>query len=479
MIRAILSLYSPGYPNALVYMLQSTEYQIPPYLKWYWRTTNFAAVAKRRQLEPTRSAILLLRSLRLGMALQVAIGLVLIQKGLNDSLVGGIQLGIAAIISYPVLWAHAVILPLLLGRLVIIWPQQRRLIKQSRAIFSNHHGKKIAVAGSYGKTTMKELLQTILSEGKKVAATPGNKNVSVSHGAFARRLKGDEDILVIEYGEGRPGDVARFTAITKPDIGIITGIAPAHLDKYKTLQAAGEDIFGLADYLNDKSVYVNGESPAAQDFVKPAHVTYSSSGVDGWKVSDVKIAADHTAFKLRKGSKSFNLKTGLVGRHQIGPLSLAAAIASELGLSKAQIEKGMSKTKPYEHRMQPYILGGARVIDDTYNGNIEGVRAGLELLKEVKAKRKLYITPGLVDQGTDAAIIHQEMGELIAKAKPDNVVLMKNSVTEWIQSGLDKGGYKGQVTIESNPLNFYINLRQFVASGDLVLMQNDWTDNYN
>jgi UDP-N-acetylmuramoyl-tripeptide--D-alanyl-D-alanine ligase len=129
--------------------------------------------------------------------------------------------------------------------------------------------------------------------------------------------------------------------------------------------------------------------------------------------------------------------------------------------------------------MQAYQLSGGWVIDDTYNGNIEGIRAGTQLLIDLSAKRKIYVTPGLVDQGKETKTVHLEMGRLIAAAEPDLVVLMKNSVTQFIQEGLEFGNFKGIVRVEENPLQFYNNLREFIAAGDLVIMQNDWPDNYS
>src|SRR5665213_3673633 len=255
MIGYLISMYLPSYPIVLVYMLQGSEYHVGPYLKWLWRTKDFSTVMKRRQLDRTRPARLLLLALRLGMVLQIIGGLTLIYFGGWHHLTGGLAFGAALIISYPIVWSHLVVLPLLMGREFSTKPKERRLIRKSATVFSGHPGVKIAIAGSYGKTTMKELLNTVLSEGLKVAATPANKNVSSSHAYFAAKLKGDEDVLVIEYGEGAPGDVARFARITQPTLAIITGLAPAHLDQYKTLQAAGKDIFSVADHLNGKHVY--------------------------------------------------------------------------------------------------------------------------------------------------------------------------------------------------------------------------------
>lgn len=479
MIKGFLSLYSPRYASTLVYMLQSTEYELDPYLKWYWRTTNFNKVVYRRQLHRTKASMLLLIALSLGMCLQIIAGIALILLWNNHGLSYGWQMGLALLISYPVVWAHMIVVPLLLGKVFIVWPRDRKYIHQSKSIFKNHPGVKIAVAGSYGKTSMKELLLTVLREGKRTVATPANKNVASSHAKFARTLKGDEEVVIIEYGEGKPGDIARFARTTAPNKGIITGLAPAHLDHYPTLEAAGEDIFGLSNFVDDSGLYVNADSPAAQKFLKKSFQAYSEKGALGWKVNKVKVAIDGTSFEMSKGNRKLKLKSGLLGRHNVGPLALVAALADQLGLTKAQIEAGVAKTMPFEHRMQPRPVSGAWIIDDTYNGNIDGIRAGLELLKELPARRKIYVSPGLVDQGVETKAVHEEMGELIAKARPDSVVLMLNTASRYIQDGLEKGKYRGGLVVEDDPLKFYTNIDQFVAAGDVVMMQNDWTDNYN
>lgn len=478
MIGSFSSLYKLGYPKALVYMLQSSEYKAGPYLKWVARTKDFSRVMHRRALEPTKAARMLLLALRLGMLAQVIAGVALLYAGIWHDVPGGIAFGAALIISYPFVWAYLAVIPLLLGRELSTKPKEQQLITGSEAVFAKHKGAKIAVAGSYGKTTMKELLNTVLSEGLDVAATPANKNVSVSHARFATKLTGEEDVLIIEYGEGEPGDVARFAHLTHPTHAVITGLAAAHLDRYKTVQAAGDDIFAVADYLEGKNVYVNDESPGINPFLKPEYETFNAQGALGWSIGKVKAGLDGTSFTLTKGKKSMELKSGLLGRHHLGFLAFAAALALQLGLSEKQVREGIAKTKPFEHRMQPYQLAGAWIIDDTYNGNLEGIRAGTRLLKTLTAKRKIYVTPGLVDQGEETVSVHREAGELIAESRPDLVILMQNSVTDYIKQGLKAGHFKGELRIENDPLDFYKNLNHFVASGDLVVMQNDWTDNY-
>jgi UDP-N-acetylmuramoyl-tripeptide--D-alanyl-D-alanine ligase len=477
-MKNFFSLYSPNYSRTLVYMLQSTEYAVEPYLKWVWRTKDFSSVMRRRTLNKTKAARLLLLSLRLGILLELALGCLLVYLGLKHHLSGGAYFGVALIIVYPFIWAYLLIVPLTLGRLFITGPAQAKQIEDASIIFADHKAIKIAVAGSYGKTSMKELLNTVLSEKFKLAVTPANKNVSSSHAKFAKSLQGDEEILVIEYGEGEPGDVMRFANLTHPTQGVITGLAPAHLDKYKTLQAAGQDIFSLADYLQNKNVYVNDEAESVKPFIKDSYNLFNEKSALDWQVSQVRTGLDGTSFEITKHNKKLSLKSGLVGKHQVGYLAFVAAYGLNLGMTDKQVVEGLSKTKPFEHRLQPYSLSGAWIIDDTYNGNLEGIKAGTRLLRDLQAKRKIYVTPGLVDQGEENRRVHISIGKLIAEAAPNIVVLMKNSTTKFIEAGLMQADYGGEIRIEDDPLGFYLNLKHFVASGDLVVMQNDWPDNY-
>jgi UDP-N-acetylmuramoyl-tripeptide--D-alanyl-D-alanine ligase len=478
MIKAFLGIYRPKFFETIAYMLQSSEYNEAKYLKWFWTTQNFNKVINRGKLDKTKAAKSLLYILYLLAFFIVAIGILCIILWHSNKLYAGWTFGLALMIGYPIIIANIIVIPLFIGRLLVINPSNNKKILKSEKIFKEFKGEKIAIVGSYGKTSMKELLVNVLGDYLKVAATPGNKNVAISHANFAFKLNGDEDVLIIEYGEGKPRDVELFTRITHPTRAIITGLAPAHLDKYKTLQAAGDDIFSVTNFVEPEKVYVNQESKETESFLQPKFNRYSKEGVNGWKVGAVQSTITGLSFNITKGKTKLRLSSKLVGQHHIGALVLAASLALELGLNEEQVEAGIAKTEPYEHRMQPYELSGAWVIDDTYNGNIEGIRVGCELLSSLKAKRKIYVTPGLVDQGKETKEIHKKLGGYIAQSDADIVVLMKNSVSDYIKQGLLENGFKNKIMIEPEPLKFYKNLSHFIASGDVVLMQNDWPDQY-
>lgn len=479
MLKDLLTMYSPSYPTVLVYMLQSTEYQVKPYLRWYGQIANFNMVMRRRKLDKTIAARLLVVSVRLGIALHIFACVMLVVTAKRSGFTPTYWYAGALLVSYPVVWAYALVIPLIVGRILLVTPKEKILIQKSRVIFSENPATTIAVLGSYGKTSMKEILFSVLSVGKKVAATPANKNVPVSHAHFAAKLKGDEDILIIEYGEGKPGDIKRFAEVTQPDMAVITGLAPAHLDKYPSLKAAGQDLFSINRYVNPDKIYVNADSPAIKPFLKHNYRYYDSKLVLGWQIDNISVGFDGVRFRMTKDKDIMKLHSSLLGRHQVGPLAFAAALANEIGLTKEQIQEGIASIQPVEHRMQPRFVRGAWIIDDAYNGNIDGMKAGLKLLAELPARRRIYITPGLVDQGEETSAVHVRLGEAIAKARPDQVVLMVNSATEHIQHGLRLGGFQGDLVLEHNPLNYYTNIEHYIAAGDVVLMQNDWTDNYN
>ncbi len=476
----MINLYNPfKFSKIIAYMLQNVEYNPANYVKWILRTKNFGRVMYRRQLDNTKAAVLF-RSCSLILILLLNIlAIYMAYAGIINSDVFNIVVSVILLIITPILTAFLIIVPLVIAKILISIPKENKLIKESKIIFTNTKAVKIAVAGSYGKTSMKEMLGTVLSQGKVVAITPANKNVASSHAIFARKLKGDEEVLVVEFGEGKPGDVKHFNDTFKQDIVIITGIAPAHLDAYSSLQEAASDIFSATNNVSGDSVYVNTESMSAKEYIKSSNLGYSRDGLTNTKVSNVVSDVSGLSFVINSTKNTYNINTKLVGLHMIGPICAVVDIAQKIGLSVQQIEAGTALLQPYQHRMQPRQLSsGAWIIDDTYNGNIDGIEAGLLFLKELSAVKKIYVTPGLVDQGSEVESIHVKIGKLIADCNPDTVVLMNNSVTNFITQGLNQAGFKNELIIENDPLNYYTNIEQYLANGDVVLMQNDWPDNY-
>lgn len=467
----ILSYYWPKAPWTLVYMLQQVEYNPGKFIAWVTTIPSLARVQQRGRLEVTARVKLMLLVAYVSWGIFMVGGVALaVIRGNGATL---LLLAIAPFVCVISLF----IVTFLLQRLVINPKQQTEIIAAQKKL-AGMNAERIAVIGSYGKTTMKELLGVVLAEAKRVAATPGNKNVLISHARWINSgVKGDEDVLIFEYGESEPGDIERLANFSKPNYAVVTGLAPAHLDGYRTLQAVTDDFTSIKKLVKPQNIFVNGEIQDLATAFEGCSI-YRREGVADIKVKDVQVGFEGTSFSAVVEGRTLRLHTGLLGKHQLGPLSAVIAVASKFGLTDEQITSGIAVTQPYEHRMQPRQLHGAWIIDDTYNGSIEGMRAGLELLADLPGKRKIYVTPGLVDQGQETQKVHRELGRLIAAARPDKVILMNNSVTQFIAQAIEEGQFEGELAIENNPLEFYTNLEHFLAGGDVVMLQNDWPDSY-
>jgi UDP-N-acetylmuramoyl-tripeptide--D-alanyl-D-alanine ligase len=466
----LLSYYWPTAPFAFVYMLQQVEYNPFKFIGWLRSLPNLLRIRQRGRLEVTDRIKLMLFISYFSWLLMFAVGII------ASLITNNYMFALLCLLS-PLTSTLTLFITTLLLQKFVVDRVERKEIMAAKEKLASIKARRIAVLGSYGKTTMKELLTTVLSEAKKVAATPGNKNVLISHARWVnKQLAGDEEVIIFEYGESKPGDIEELAAFSKPDVAVITGLAPAHLDGYASVESIADDLASIQNTVDSKNLYANGNSELLRQ--KATAYFYNSNGIANIKVSNIRIDFNATSFTLDIDGKKLHLFTGLVGAHQIGPLCAVVAVALRLGLNEKQITDGVAATTPYEHRMQPRNLHGAWIIDDTYNGNIEGMRAGLELLRALPGKRKIYVTPGLVDQGPETEQIHEELGQLIAAGAPDKVVLMQNSVVEYIRTGLNEGNYNGEISIEPNPLDYYTNLEHFLAAGDVVMLQNDWPDSY-
>ncbi|MDP3965334.1 MAG: Mur ligase family protein, partial [bacterium] len=280
-----------------------------------------------------------------------------------------------------------------------------------------------------------------------------------------------------------PGDVMRLCKCIDPHVGIITGVNEAHLEKFGTLEKTAATVFELAEYLKKRPVYINGESEIARTHAKSAlknHIVYSREGAGDCRVENPKSDLRGTTFGLVLDGVTSRVKTRLLGLHSIGPLAVSAHIASRLGLSRKQIDAGIAKTKAFSHRLEPHEdKSGVVTLDDSYNGNPDGVRAIIEFLELLEGRRRWYVTPGLVEMGPRTVEVHKEIGRRIAQAQLEKVILITNSVTPYIERGLREAGYTGEIIRFNDALQAYAALPHLTAKGDIVILQNDWPDQYS
>lgn len=173
------------------------------------------------------------------------------------------------------------------------------------------------------------------------------------------------------------------------------------------------------------------------------------------------------------------VRTSVLGEYIKGMINGSVIIAKMLGMTDGEIRLGITKIKPVEHRLQVIRReNNVLVIDDTYNGNSDGIKEGIALLKRFEDRRKVYVTPGLAETGDLKEPIHEEIGRQLSEVA-DYVILIRNSVTPFIYKGLVESGFDTKkIKWFETAKETYDNLWKEVQQDDVVLMQNDWSDNY-
>lgn len=476
MIKSWLSRYNLRYPRSLAYMLQASEYNIRDYLDWYHSADDFTRIERRKSFVGTAKGVLLLVAVWLIALLTIILSVVFLLFGVGTA---RYLLPALMITLLPHIMAYGLIVPLVFIKVFVQRPIEYLEIKKAQRKLKGHKAVKIGIAGSFGKTTMREILRTVLAEGKKVAAPPHSYNTPMSIGRFIDGLKGDEDILVFEFGEYYPGDIRKLCDLVDPDMGIITGVNEAHLKKSESLDKTVGMVFELADHLGIRPVYVNGESELARKNARPGHILYNQKRVGEWRINKQSTDLTGTSFVMEKGERRLELDSTLLGLHQVGPIAAVVNISLILGLSLEQVKIGVAKTRPFDHRLQPTIDdSGVIILDDSYNGNPDGVKAVLSFLSSLKGYRRFYITPGLVEMGHRTEEVHRSIGRNLAKAGIEKIVLIRNSVTPYIEQGLKEEEYGGEVMWFDDGPSAFVALPLLTVKGDIVLLQNDWTDQY-
>ncbi|MEO6029254.1 MAG: UDP-N-acetylmuramoyl-tripeptide--D-alanyl-D-alanine ligase [Candidatus Binatia bacterium] len=281
----------------------------------------------------------------------------------------------------------------------------------------------LAVTGSNGKTTTKEMLAAILEAAvgpAHVLKTHGNLNNLIGVPLTLLGLAGDERYAVIEMGMNAPGEIARLTAITDPDVGLITNVGPAHLEGLGTVEGVARAKGELFAHMRPAATaIVNAEDPhvSALGGAFPGRVVRFGTATD---VSADAVTCDDrgaAAFRLHLGPTAIDVRLQIPGRHNVLNALAAAAAASAVGIGPSAIRAGLEAAVSVGSRMRVVTLGsGITVVDDSYNANPASVAAALRSLAEAPATRRIAVLGDMLELGAASVEQHRAVGRLAGAA---------------------------------------------------------------
>ncbi|MCX2781380.1 UDP-N-acetylmuramoyl-tripeptide--D-alanyl-D-alanine ligase [Microbulbifer thermotolerans] len=280
-------------------------------------------------------------------------------------------------------------------------------------------GRVIAVTGSCGKTTVKEMLAAIFSQRHNPCVTRGNLNNQFGLPMTLFELTSDHDVLILEMGASGPDEIAYLCGIAKPQVSAVNNVMPAHVEGFGSVdaiaRAKGKIYTGLE---TGGTAVVNADDDYANYWLErmPEGVHTLEVGLGHqWPIHADNIALDDNGcptFDLCIEGLAHRVRLQLLGEHNVHNALVAAGCAFAAGVPAAEIASGLQSLGGVAGRMQELCgIKGAAIIDDTYNANPGSVAAAIELLAQRRGKRVLVLGD-MAELGADAEEMHRQMGEL-------------------------------------------------------------------
>lgn len=361
---------------------------------------------------------------------------------------------------------------------------QRFIQDAARIISEMPQLLRIGITGSYGKTSSKVVLGRVLSEAKHTLVTPDSYNTPLGITLTVRnQLKPIHQVFVAEMGARQKGDIKELCDIVHPQIGIVTAIGPQHLETFHNIETVAATKFELIDSLPPEGLAVlNFDDPIIREKARDLTVTVLSYGLESadaaYTARDIAFSPQGMSFTLVTPKGEQPVHTRLLGRHNIYNILAAAAVAEHLGIALAVIARAVAQVPPVEHRLAAKNAGGFTIIDDAFNSNPAGAKAAVDVLAAMPGGRKLIITPGMVELGSEQYRLNREFAAYAA-AKLDFIVIVGKKQSEPLLAGLQDAGLPPeQYLVAADLAEAAAFMRGWVRPGDYVLFENDLPDSY-
>ena len=361
----------------------------------------------------------------------------------------------------------------------------RRYIRDCKRVLDQSDIVKIGITGSFGKTSVKNILTGILSQKYRVLSTPGSYNTPLGISLTVKKLDATHDIFIAEMGARHVGDISDLAAIVKPQYAVLTGVNTQHLESFGSEEKILETKFELFEGLSPAGVgFFSADNAGSLELYRRFGGTKFLAGIsegdDLVFADEIDISEHGTAFTLRiRGEKPVHCLATLLGKHNISNICLAAAVAYRLGMSPTEIALGINKLSAIEHRLA--LLPNHReivIIDDSYNANEDGIAVALEVLSTFPG-RKIVVTPGLIELGARENEANYAFGKQLAEKADKVIVVGRHNAEMLIKGMLDAGMQREDILFERNLSRGNERLNEIGEKGDVVLFENDLPDTYS
>lgn len=362
---------------------------------------------------------------------------------------------------------------------------QRWYINDAKRMLKEHSDLiKIGITGSYGKTSTKNVIQSVVSEQFNSLMTPASYNTPMGITRTIREhLKPIHRVFVCEMGADKVGDITELMEFVKPSIGVVTSIGPQHLSTFGSQENITREKMQMIEMLPEDGLGIlNIDNPLIRDY-KPKNkvriVTYGIENTEAdYRAEDIVFDARGSRFTLVHGDERVPFETKLLGDLNILNILSAIICSRELGIDWLVIRKAVREMHQVEHRLELKKIRGLTFIDDAFNANPSGAGMALRVLAKMPGRR-FIVTPGMIELGEQQDEINRAFGRQMLGCA-DEVVLVGRRQVKPIAEGVEESGFDmSHCLIVDTVKEAFDYIWKNAGPQDTILLENDLPDAFN
>jgi UDP-N-acetylmuramoyl-tripeptide--D-alanyl-D-alanine ligase len=331
----------------------------------------------------------------------------------------------------------------------------------------------VAVTGSAGKTTTKEAIAHVLSSRFHVLKSEGNFNNHFGLPLMLLKLEPEHDAAVVELGMSHAGEITALAQIAQPETGVVTNVAPVHLEFFSSVAEIARAKYELIESLPAKGTAIlNADDEYVSQFgrdFKGRVITYGVTSTATVRAESLKSLGEKgSAFEIVVGERRERAILPLVGSHNVYNALAATAVAVERGLTLAEVVTSLASLAPADKRGQVARIGNITVINDCYNSNPKALAAMVDALAAMPARRRIVVAGEMLELGPQGEAMHRESGKHIAAQGIDMLIGVRGLASQMVEAAKQAGIGAEFVATPEDAGNW---LARETREGDVVLLK--------
>ena len=335
----------------------------------------------------------------------------------------------------------------------------------------------IAITGSVGKTSTKDLVSNVVAQKYKICKTIGNNNNNIGMPFTILNAPNDIEAFVLEMGMNHFGEIHLLSEIAKPNICIITNIGTSHIGNLGSRENILKAKLEILDGAKNPYMVINNDNDLLHKWYEENKdriniKTYGINEKSDIQAKDIQLYEDSSEYQIHLNNKEEKIKVPIGGEHFVLNSLCAIAVGELLNIENEDIKKGIETFSLTKNRMEVIELkNGIKLINDAYNSSVESVKASLSYMNHMKANRRIAVLGDILETGEFALALHKEIGKIVCENKVDILICSGENAKYIVESAKENGFDEKNIYYFENKENIVDLLRKIIQVEDVILFK--------